>query len=183
MLRLRNNKFRIGNKMGEGVIQHQTPKICNENDDEKSSITTTDSSTIYNQLASSTYRSSKPSKVKFDKVIIREYGITAGDNPCCSFGAPISLSWEYDDSIHEVISVDEFEAYRVHERYGRPMRLNVHTRHTMLLNWDVPKEEIIKAAQNCKIAQFERKETLQTLPHRPRFKNRILKAIANMLYT
>ena len=188
-----NSKLRILNKMDEEVIvsskhhqrQHQTPKICNENDDEESSITTLDSSTISNQLSASNCQSStpRPSKVKFDKVTIREYGITAGDNPSCSYGAPISLSWEYDDSSHEAISVDEFEAYRVNERYGRPMRLNVHTRHNMLTNWDVPKEEIIEAAKNCKIARFQRKETLQTLSHRPKFKNRILKVITSMLYT
>ena len=56
------------------------------------------------------------SSVRFRNVKIREYGITLGDNPSCSGGPPISLSWDYEKEAEKVLSLDSYEECRDGQR-------------------------------------------------------------------
>ena len=68
---------------------------------------------------SSVTNSGKQSRnVDFKSVIIREYDITIGDNPYCSYGVPIGLDWTHGEE--EVIPIDFFEASHKRRRTARP---------------------------------------------------------------
>jgi len=62
-----------------------------------------------------------PLHVKFTFIQIRDYSITLGDNPSCSYGPPISLDWEYDEN--EAISLDQYEKMRLSRRKIYQMQL------------------------------------------------------------
>ncbi len=101
--------------------------------------------------------------VRFDKVIIREYNITVGNNPACSAGAPITLSWEYNP-ITEQFPVDVYESYRDGQRCGpEDLKLNERFRHRLLLEWDVPISKIKRAERRCRLAQDQRRQTIECL--------------------
>lgn len=54
----------------------------------------------FNKNNESKRKSIKPS-VSFHSISVREYNITMGDNPSCSYGVPIALGWEYQQ--HDAI--------------------------------------------------------------------------------
>eukprot|EP00566_Odontella_aurita_P011826 CAMPEP_0113525442 /NCGR_PEP_ID=MMETSP0015_2-20120614/164_1 /TAXON_ID=2838 /ORGANISM="Odontella" /LENGTH=383 /DNA_ID=CAMNT_0000423609 /DNA_START=204 /DNA_END=1354 /DNA_ORIENTATION=- /assembly_acc=CAM_ASM_000160 len=53
-------------------------------------------------------------QVTFHSVTIREYPMTVGDHPNCSYGPPVSLGWDYDE--YESIDMNYFETHRPHRR-------------------------------------------------------------------
>eukprot|EP00581_Thalassiosira_minuscula_P001756 CAMPEP_0183742214 /NCGR_PEP_ID=MMETSP0737-20130205/64204_1 /TAXON_ID=385413 /ORGANISM="Thalassiosira miniscula, Strain CCMP1093" /LENGTH=194 /DNA_ID=CAMNT_0025977765 /DNA_START=120 /DNA_END=703 /DNA_ORIENTATION=- len=46
-------------------------------------------------------------KISFGTVSVRDYGIILGDHPCCSYGPPITIDWDYHQ--HEALDVDVYE--------------------------------------------------------------------------
>ena len=52
----------------------------------------------------------RPREVSFTDVTIREYKLTIGDHPCCKYGPPTSLSWDYEE-VHKS-SINDYEAGR-----------------------------------------------------------------------
>ena len=93
----------------------------------------------------SSYKRVSPSvSVQFDKVIVRTYNRTLGDNPSCFSGAPVSLSWEYNPR-HEEYSVHGYEMRRNGKRKTiENLRLSNHDRYDMLVNeFDVSMDEIL----------------------------------------
>merc|ERR1712232_675180 len=52
--------------------------------------------------------------VSFDQIHVREYIIDLGDNPSCSKGPPLSITWEYEDM--GTIDLAEFEEMRPSRR-------------------------------------------------------------------
>mmetsp|Transcript_1108 Transcript_1108/g.1512 ORF Transcript_1108/g.1512 Transcript_1108/m.1512 type:complete len:257 (-) Transcript_1108:38-808(-) len=128
---------------------------CDSVDSSSSSSTTTSSTS--SSISSLTDRS-----VKFDKVIIREYDVTVGDNPSCSGGVPISLSYEYNPH-HKEISIDQYEDARIGQRCNASgMRINMHVRqHRLMSIWGVPFSEIRKAEIECEKSKSKRLESQQ----------------------
>mmetsp|Transcript_14193 Transcript_14193/g.17239 ORF Transcript_14193/g.17239 Transcript_14193/m.17239 type:complete len:201 (-) Transcript_14193:127-729(-) len=108
---------------------------------------------------------SSTSFIKFDKVMIREYRVTIGDNPSCSRGAPVCLNWQYDHE-HE-ISLDAYESCRGSRRYGDEMKLPAHVRHTMLKNeWGISTSEIKNAQLECEEIQTQRMKSRRKVMRR-----------------
>jgi len=106
---------------------------------------------------STTSSAASTSTVRFDKVQIREYTITIGDNPCCSSGPPLSLDWRYNTT-HEDATVDSFESTRAGlRRMKSQMMIPASVRHNMLRNeWDVSMNDIIKATKEIAAIQNHR---------------------------
>lgn len=83
-------------------------------------------------------------EVKFDKISIRTYNITAVEHPCCASGVPIGLSWEYNPC-HTEYSVDGYEKIRNGKRKSKGKLLTTDgERYNLLLECDVPLDEIMK---------------------------------------
>jgi len=102
--------------------------------------------------------------VRFDKITIREYDLTVGDNPACTAGAPVSLSWTYNPRTVETFPVDVYESYRDGQRCGpEDLKLNERVRHRLLLEWDVPVSKIRRAERKCRLVQDQRRYTIECL--------------------
>lgn len=103
-------------------------------------------------------------EVSFDKVHIRRYFMCMGDNPTCSIGAPVSLSWEFDeDDPHDV---DTFEYDRGPRRRVRHMVLSFYKRQDILRRAGYSDDEIQAAAKELHKTQRQRSKTQIMLPVR-----------------
>uniref|UniRef100_A0A7R9W5E3 Uncharacterized protein n=1 Tax=Pseudictyota dubia TaxID=2749911 RepID=A0A7R9W5E3_9STRA len=83
-------------------------------------------------------------QVTFDSVTIREYPMTIGDHPNCSYGPPVTLSWDYDE--YESIDVEKFESHRPQRRNLRGMMMNFYRRKNILLHWAGHSQDELDAA-------------------------------------
>ena len=116
--------------------------------------TTSIASSSHNEASLSSVDSTKEStpnsrEVKFDKITIRTYNITAVEHPCCESGVPVGLSWEYNPR-HTEYSVDGYEKIRNGKRKGREKLLTTDgERYNLLLECDVPMDEIMKHWVRC----------------------------------
>ncbi|CAB9522580.1 affinity nitrate transporter 2 [Seminavis robusta] len=64
-------------------------------------------------------------RVRFSHVGIRNYKTTIGDNPCCSYGPPLSLDWEYCEEDEEGyylgrVPIDYYEASKPYSGIKAP---------------------------------------------------------------
>lgn len=120
------------------------------------------SSSAITSSASSSISSLTDRSVKFDKVIIRECDVTVSDNPSCSGGVPISLSYEYNPH-HKEISIDQYEDARIGQRCNASgIRINMRVwQHRLMLIWGVPFSEIQKAEIECEKSKRKRLESQQ----------------------
>lgn len=100
--------------------------------------------------------------LQFDKIEIREYARTIGDNPSCSSGPPVSISWEYTPV--GKISLDEYEETRPPRRSHFEMVLPRKVRHDMLRReWDVPNKYVAEAVRRNVKVKNQRKATVNNL--------------------
>ncbi|CAB9497571.1 affinity nitrate transporter 2 [Seminavis robusta] len=118
--------------------------------------------TVSTTCSSAAGISSKSRGVRFKNVCIREYEITIGDNPYCSYGVPICLDWNHGDD--EVIPIDFFEASHKRRRTARRMLLNSFQRRDMLWRSGYLLEDIEKAIKANDREKFRRSVTLYFLP-------------------
>ena len=53
-----------------------------------------------------------PSKrqVNWGSIRVRDYGRILGENPCCSYGPPLTLDWDYEE--YEPLDVDTYEFHQ-----------------------------------------------------------------------
>ena len=105
----------------------------------------------------------RTSGVAFKDVVIREYGQTVGDNPCVSYGPPISLDWDYEE--FESVGIDEYEGSRGQRRNLRQMILSYYQRRN-LLTWQYgfSEEELKLAKRQANKAKSERAVTNFLIP-------------------
>mmetsp|Transcript_581 Transcript_581/g.1485 ORF Transcript_581/g.1485 Transcript_581/m.1485 type:complete len:270 (+) Transcript_581:593-1402(+) len=100
--------------------------------------------------------------LQFGNVQIREYARTVGDNPSCSSGPPVSISWEYNE-VGEIGIID-YEKTRPPRRSHFEMVLPRKVRHDMLRReWDVQQREIAEAVRRNVKIKNQRKSTVNNL--------------------
>lgn len=101
--------------------------------------------------------------VKFDKIHMRSYQQTLGDNPSVSYGPPIQLDWEYEE--HESIQLDEYEDNRPKRRNLRQMILSYYQRKNVL-TWQYGYSEDVlkKAKKDAERVKMKRSMTKALLP-------------------
>lgn len=98
----------------------------------------------------------------FASVEIREYSRTVGDNPSCSSGPPVSISWDYN--IVGEISLDDYEDTRPPRRSHFEMVLPRKVRQDMLKReWDISQKEIAEAVRRNVKVKNQRKATVNNL--------------------
>ena len=101
--------------------------------------------------------------VRFRNVYIREYAITIGDNPYCSYGVPLSLDWSHGEE--EAIPIDFYEAsHHKRKRTARRMLLNSFQRRDMLWRSGYTLEDINRAIKENDREKFRRSLTVYFLP-------------------
>lgn len=65
-------------------------------------------------------------KIQFDQVVVRDYEMILGDNPCVGYGPPVTIDWDYVE--YNPLPVDEYEFHRPPRRNLRQMGMNYYTR-------------------------------------------------------
>lgn len=114
------------------------------------------------------------SRVRFDRVSIREHAVVIGDNPSCSGGAPVSLGWEYAPD-HKEFSIDDYEQVRRgSRRLHCEMKMPVSVRHGMLMDdWHVSMNAILTASRETGAVREERMKTARKALRQQRNKERL----------
>jgi len=104
----------------------------------------------------------KKERINFKNIEIREYARTVGDNPSCSSGPPISISWEYLPS--KVLPLEVYEETRPQRRSNIEMILPRDLRQRILRKeWDVTQTQIAAAVRNNIKVKNQRRTTVQNL--------------------
>lgn len=100
--------------------------------------------------------------IKFGTVGIREYGRTLGDNPSCSSGPPVSISWDYN--VLGEMEVEEYEETRPARRSQMEMVLPRKLRFDMLRHeWNVSQKHIAEAVRRNVRTKSQRRTTVNNL--------------------
>lgn len=96
-------------------------------------------------------------RISFNDVSIREYGLTVGDNPSCSSGPPLSLTWEYIET-HST-NLEVYERIRGPRRDLYDLIMDRDDRQEMLVeDWNVTRVEIAHAVrENFKVKNQRRR--------------------------
>jgi len=69
-------------------------------------------------------------KVHFGEVLVRDYEMILGDHPCCSYGPPVTIDWDYLE--YEPLDVNEYEFHHPPRRNIKEMGLNYYKRMALL---------------------------------------------------
>lgn len=102
-------------------------------------------------------------RIQFDRVEIREYNRQIGDNPSCSGGPPIGLSWEYNPEI-EALPVEHYEETRGPRRTSKQMAMPRSVREEILKNeWGTKQSEIASAVRENFRIKNSRRRTVMNL--------------------
>ena len=96
-------------------------------------------------------------EVTFDKINIRSYSMELGDNPSCSSGPPLTISWSFDD--HASVSVDEFEHNRPPRRSACQMVIPDAYRSELLQEKGYSLSQIIKATKEVDLDRDKRERS------------------------
>uniref|UniRef100_A0A6U3NW40 Uncharacterized protein n=1 Tax=Ditylum brightwellii TaxID=49249 RepID=A0A6U3NW40_9STRA len=100
-------------------------------------------------------------QTSFGDVTIRDYGMIIGDHPCCSYGPPVTLDWEYYE--HTSCSLDDYEYNRPRRRSLRQMNLNYYKRKELLQLAGANKGEIKAATKAVNHTRRQRSLTRSLL--------------------
>lgn len=111
--------------------------------------------------ASPTRSSPLPKTVKFDKVSIRCFNMTISDNPSCSSGVPVGLSWEFDPTQIEM-PIESFELSRVDKRRcKRDLQIPAQVRNDLLNEFDISLKEAIQVINQVEMTKRCRINSVQ----------------------
>jgi hypothetical protein len=106
----------------------------------------------------------KPREVSFDSIRIRNYGMELGNHPNCQIGAPVTLSWDYEEQGTQDIDVYEFE--RKPRRRMKHLILNYYRRNDILKLAGYSDKELKAAEKAVAQVQRQRQTTATFLPVR-----------------
>jgi hypothetical protein len=93
--------------------------------------------------------------VSFSKLSVREYDISIGDNPSCSYGVPISLGWSFQQTDNLPLEESNCES----RKHFQDMVLPHSTRHKLLKAAGYSKSEIKQALRQVNRIKRERSLT------------------------
>ena len=103
------------------------------------------------------------SKVEFRDITVRDYPMTIGDNPCVSYGTPVSLDWDYEEK--QPLDLDLYEAERGTRRSLRQMNINYYQRRNILIHkCGFTEEEVQQAKREAKKTKNQRALTSVFVP-------------------
>ena len=99
---------------------------------------------IGDSLAASHPQRKREKLVRFDRVEMREFDRTVGDNPSVTSGVPIGLDWRYNPN-PLVKNLEDYESDRAPRRSKRELALDPTAREHMLLrDWGLTFRELNK---------------------------------------
>jgi hypothetical protein len=99
--------------------------------------------------------------IVFSTLERREYAICPGDNPAGVMGVPLSMDWEYFESVQ--LTIDDYELYRPTPRTTAELRIPFKIRWDMLKQAGYSQAEILASFRMANLARGRRKRTNETL--------------------
>lgn len=96
-------------------------------------------------------------RISFGTIKIREHGRTLGDNPSCSYGAPIQLDWDHQDM--EELTLDDYEDNLQGRRKKHEFHLNHFQRSNLLKLNGYSNSEINESKKQTKKIRGQRERT------------------------
>ncbi len=93
-------------------------------------------------------------KIHFGQVCVRDYGMILGDNPCVSYGPPVTIDWDYIE--YNALQVDEYEFHRPPRRCLRQMGMNYFQRKHILALAGHTEEEFKAVKKSVKKMKMNR---------------------------
>lgn len=120
---------------------------------------------VYGSESSQASQQGKKKKmvhIQFEKIEIREYARTVGDNPSVSSGPPVTISWEYNPNT-TVLSLEEYEKARPVRRTETQMILPKSVRVSLLKDCGISNNQIVAAIRSGVRAKNQRRTTLGNL--------------------
>lgn len=101
-------------------------------------------------------------EVSFHNVVVREYFMTLGDNPSCSYGPPVTLDWDYTEC--KILKLEDYERLRNKRRTMRQMVLSYYKRCEILESAGLSMREVKVATRQVNKAKRQRDTTKFFLP-------------------
>jgi hypothetical protein len=98
-------------------------------------------------------------RIHFGEVFVRDYEMILGDNPCVTYGPPVTIDWDYVE--YNPLPVDEYEFHRPPRRSLREMGLNYYRRKKLLALAGHSEEELKMAKKEVKKVKSNRYMTRQ----------------------
>ena len=92
--------------------------------------------------------------IHFGEVLVRDYGMILGDNPCVSYGPPVTIDWDYVE--YGALPVDEYEFHRPPRRGLREMGMNYYQRKNLLTLAGYTEDEFKAVKKQVKKQQSQR---------------------------
>ena len=130
----------------DDTVQTESTSFCSLESPEESA------EQLFNEIPSTNSR-----RVIFKNILIREYPICIGDNPCVSVGAPITIGWDYDPPL--VCSIDDYEEYKPEKRTMAELKIPSRSRNEMLKRLGFSLREIQEGTKTATIGRNNRKQT------------------------
>ena len=93
-------------------------------------------------------------KVRWGSVLVRDYPMILGDNPCCSCGPPVTLDWEYEE--HAPLGVDAYECHHPFRRTLRELGRGYYQRKHLLSLAGFTEEDFKRAEREASRAKLRR---------------------------
>jgi adenylate kinase family enzyme len=119
--------------------------------------------------------------VRFSSVTIHEHPMIIGDNPGCSFGPPLSISWKAQETLS--LPLEEYELTRPSRRSHVQMVIPTSMRNAILRRAGYARNEIVELTKPVNIARNHRKRTIevQNLDKIHEMSERILRATKHIV--
>ena len=100
-------------------------------------------------------------QVSFHEVTVREYEMILGDNPCPSFGPPVSLGWNYQE--YQPLDVNRYEYHHSKRRTLQQLGLNHARRKEILFKNGYNISQINAATKEKNRIRSQRKRSAQSV--------------------
>jgi hypothetical protein len=117
-------------------------------------------------LSSPNSTQGKPPRVRFDKVLVRNYGSILTINPAVTAGPAVGLGWEFDSKKDETYSVGDFETSKARSgprRSSDELTIGRQDREQLLLSLGYSQKEIADFVRQTIRIKNQRKQTVQNL--------------------
>mmetsp|Transcript_34342 Transcript_34342/g.60334 ORF Transcript_34342/g.60334 Transcript_34342/m.60334 type:complete len:319 (-) Transcript_34342:70-1026(-) len=106
--------------------------------------------------------------ISFGTVLVRDYDMTLGDHPCCGYGPPLTIDWNYLE--YEPIDMNEYEFHHPPRRTTREMGFNYYQRKRLLSDAGFTEEDFKLTKKELNRAKLNRSITRQVVSYPPLLK-------------
>jgi hypothetical protein len=151
----------LTNQQKAKVFAHRSILLVKTQADALKKLPDDDPNVLYQAMQRRRRKALLTDGVVFDRIEIREYPVTLGDNPGGNWGPPLQLSWDYQDSV--TVTVEEFETQHPPRRSGTQINIPKRVREDMLIKAGFSRMEIQEGVKQANLTRNRRKRTTESM--------------------